>query len=48
MLLAPGAGTIERVAAVMGEELGWDEARRAREAEAFREEAREEGILPAP
>jgi glycerol-3-phosphate dehydrogenase len=48
MLLAPGAGAIERVAAVMGEELDWNEARRASEAEAFREEAREEGILPAP
>ena len=47
-LLAPGAGAIERVAAAMGDELGWDEARRAREAEAFREEARSEGILPAP
>ena len=32
----------------MGEELGWDEARRAREVEAFRDEARAEGILPAP
>ena len=47
-LLAPGAGALERVAAAMGEELGWDAARRAREVEAFREEAREEGILPAP
>ena len=32
-LLAPGAGAIERVADVMGEELGWDAARRAREAD---------------
>jgi glycerol-3-phosphate dehydrogenase len=47
-LLAPGAGAIERVAAAMGEELGWDEARRARVVEAFREEAQSEGILPAP
>jgi glycerol-3-phosphate dehydrogenase len=47
-LLAPGERAVERVAAVMGEELGWDEPRRAREAEAFRAEAREEGILPAP
>jgi glycerol-3-phosphate dehydrogenase len=39
---------IERVAAVMGEELGWDETRRAREVQAFRVEAGEEGILPAP
>jgi glycerol-3-phosphate dehydrogenase len=46
MLLAPGAGVIERVAAVLGEELGWDAERCAREAEAFREEARAEGILP--
>ena len=46
-LLEPGAGAIERVAEVMGEELGWDPARRAREADAFREEARAEGILPA-
>jgi glycerol-3-phosphate dehydrogenase len=47
-LLAPGAGALERVAAVMGDELGWDAERRTREVEAFREEAREEGILPAP
>jgi glycerol-3-phosphate dehydrogenase len=46
-LLAPGAEAIDRVAAAMGEELGWDPARRAREADAFREEARAEGILPA-
>ena len=39
---------IGRVAAAMGEELGWDEARRAREVGAFADEAREEGILPAP
>ena len=47
-LLAPGAGAIERVADVMGDELGWDAQRRAREVQAFREEADEEGILPAP
>jgi glycerol-3-phosphate dehydrogenase len=47
-LLAPGAGAIERVAAAMGEDLGWDDARLVREAEAFREEAQSEGILPAP
>ncbi len=47
-LLAPGAAAIERVADAMGEELGWDAARRAVEVEAFRGEAREEGILPAP
>ncbi|HET6547269.1 MAG TPA: glycerol-3-phosphate dehydrogenase/oxidase [Solirubrobacter sp.] len=45
-LLAPGGDAIERVAAAAGEELGWDDARRAREAQAFRDEAREEGILP--
>jgi glycerol-3-phosphate dehydrogenase len=45
-LLAPGSGAIERVADAIGEELGWDPARRAREADAFREEARAEGILP--
>lgn len=39
---------IARVAAVLADELGWDESRRAREVEAFAEEAREEGILPAP
>jgi glycerol-3-phosphate dehydrogenase len=39
---------VDRVAAVMGAELGWDPARVAREADAFREEAREEGILPTP
>jgi glycerol-3-phosphate dehydrogenase len=47
-LLAPGERALERVAAAMGEELGWDETRQAREVEAFRQEAREEGILPAP
>jgi glycerol-3-phosphate dehydrogenase len=44
-LLAPGSGAPERVAAVLGAELGWDEARRAREAQAFREEAAAEGIV---
>jgi glycerol-3-phosphate dehydrogenase len=39
---------VERVAAAMGEALGWDAARRAREVEAFRAEAAAEGILPAP
>jgi glycerol-3-phosphate dehydrogenase len=39
---------IGRVAGAMGDELGWDEARRAREVGAFADEAREEGILPAP
>jgi glycerol-3-phosphate dehydrogenase len=45
-LLASDA--VERVAAVMGSELGWDDTRIAREAAAFREEAVEEGILPGP
>jgi glycerol-3-phosphate dehydrogenase len=45
-LLAAGADGPERVAAAMGEELGWDGARRTREAAAFREEARAEGIVP--
>jgi len=39
---------VSRVAAVMGEVLEWDPGRVAREADAFREEAREEGILPGP
>jgi glycerol-3-phosphate dehydrogenase len=43
-----GGDAVDRVAAVMGAELGWDEARRAREVSAFREEALAEGILPAP
>jgi glycerol-3-phosphate dehydrogenase len=47
-LLAPGGGAVERVAAAMGEELGWDAGRREREGAAFREEAAAEGILPAP
>jgi glycerol-3-phosphate dehydrogenase len=45
-LCAPGAGAPERVAAVMGEELGWGSARRAGEAAAFRAEAAAEGIVP--
>jgi glycerol-3-phosphate dehydrogenase len=39
---------VERVAAAMGEALGWDATRRAQEVEAFRTEAAAEGILPAP
>jgi glycerol-3-phosphate dehydrogenase len=46
-LLAPGSEAVERVAEVMGEELGWDTARMGREAAAFREEAAAEGILGA-
>jgi len=47
-LLAPGADAVERVAGVLGDELGWDAGRRERERAAFREEAAAEGILPAP
>jgi glycerol-3-phosphate dehydrogenase len=46
-LCAPGADGPERVAAVMGEELGWDAARRVAEAAAFRAEADAEGIVVA-
>jgi hypothetical protein len=31
----------------MGSVLGWDESRRAREADAFRDQARAEGVVPA-
>jgi glycerol-3-phosphate dehydrogenase len=44
-LCAPGEEAPERVAAAMGEELGWDAARRAAEAAAFRAEAEGEGIV---
>jgi glycerol-3-phosphate dehydrogenase len=37
---------VERVAGVMGAELGWSPERASREASAFRDEARAEGILP--
>ena len=40
-----GAAAAVRVAGAMGAELGWDEARQAREAAAFREEATAEGIV---
>jgi glycerol-3-phosphate dehydrogenase len=46
-LCAPGQQAPERVAAVLGEELGWDAARRAAEAAAFRAEADAEGIVVA-
>jgi glycerol-3-phosphate dehydrogenase len=39
---------VGRVAQTLGGELGWDESRRAREIDAFADEAREEGILAAP
>jgi glycerol-3-phosphate dehydrogenase len=40
-------GAVERVAAFLGEELGWDVARQAAEAAAFRDEADAEGLVPA-
>ena len=46
-LCAPGEQAPERVAAAMGEELGWDAPRRAAEAAAFRAEADAEGIVVA-
>jgi glycerol-3-phosphate dehydrogenase len=46
-LCAPEEQAPERVAAAMGEELGWDAARRAAEAAAFRAEAEGEGIVVA-
>ena len=39
------AGTLERVADALGEELGWDAARRASEIGRFREESAAEGIV---
>ena len=45
--LLSGGGAPERVAAAMGAELGWDEARRTAEIEAFRAEAAAEGIRVA-
>jgi glycerol-3-phosphate dehydrogenase len=39
-------GTVDRVAAAVAPELGWDAARTAQEAEAFRAEAAAEGISP--
>jgi glycerol-3-phosphate dehydrogenase len=44
-LCADGQRAPERVAAVLGEELGWDAARRAAEAAAFRAEAVAEGLV---
>jgi len=46
-LCAPGEQAPERVAAAMGEELGWDAARRIAEAAAFRAEAEGEGVVVA-
>jgi glycerol-3-phosphate dehydrogenase len=45
-LTAPGGDAPARVAAVLGEELGWDAARRAAEADDFHAEAAAEGIVP--
>ncbi len=42
-----GASPVERVAALLGRELGWDERRVAVEVEGFLQEARMEGILVA-
>jgi glycerol-3-phosphate dehydrogenase len=44
-LCAPGEQAPERVATALGEELGWDAARRAAETAAFRDEADSEGIV---
>jgi glycerol-3-phosphate dehydrogenase len=44
-LCAPGEHAPERVAAAIGDELGWDVARRAAEAAAFRAEAAAEGVV---
>ena len=44
-LAAPGEQAVERVAAALGAEHGWDAARVQREAAAFREEASEEGLV---
>ncbi len=44
-LCAPGEQAPERVAAAIGDELGWDAARQRAEAAAFRAEARAEGVV---
>jgi glycerol-3-phosphate dehydrogenase len=44
-LLAPGEQAPERVARALGDELGWDDARCAREAEHFRADAAAEGLV---
>jgi glycerol-3-phosphate dehydrogenase len=41
-----GASVAPRVAAILGEELGWDDARRAREVDQYLETARREYGLP--
>ncbi|HEY2636262.1 MAG TPA: FAD-dependent oxidoreductase, partial [Solirubrobacteraceae bacterium] len=45
--LAASDAAVARVAAVLGEELGWDAARQAAEVEAYRAEAGAEGVAPA-
>jgi glycerol-3-phosphate dehydrogenase len=45
-LADPDLPHAERVAKALGDELGWDEARVGAEAEAFREEAADEGLVP--
>jgi len=44
-LLAPGEQAVERVAAVLGDEHGWDGPRVTAEAAAFRDEAAAEGLV---
>ena len=44
---ATAPDTLERVAAVLAQELGWDPQRRAAEIEGFRDEASSEGIVVA-
>jgi glycerol-3-phosphate dehydrogenase len=46
-LCGPDDGAPARVSRLLAQELGWDERRRSEEAEGFRREAREEGILVA-
>jgi glycerol-3-phosphate dehydrogenase len=43
--LLDGTGAVERVAATVGTELGWDEVRMRREAARFRDEAAAEGLV---
>jgi glycerol-3-phosphate dehydrogenase len=45
-LCEPGGEAPPRVARALGDELGWDKARVAREVDRFREEAEAEGIAP--
>jgi glycerol-3-phosphate dehydrogenase len=45
--VADGAGAVARVGAALGDELGWDAARREAEASAWRAEAAAEGVVAA-